>query len=61
MEVLTEGVSNKPGMYYGYTDTNKLINFTGEGIKVGDMIKVEVTDAKTWSLDGCAKVVTKSR
>ena len=61
VEVLTEGASNKPGMYYGYTDTNKLINFTGEGIKVGDMIKVEVTDAKTWSLDGCAKVVTKSR
>ncbi len=61
VEVLTEGKSNKPGMYYGYTDTNKLINFTGEEITIGDIIKVEVTDAKTWSLDGCAKVITKSR
>lgn len=61
VEVLTEGASNKPGMYYGYTDTNKLINFTGEDVAVGDMIEVEVTSAKTWSLDGCAKSVTKSR
>ena len=61
VEVLTEGASNKPGMYYGYTDTNKLINFTGEDVAVGELIEVEVTSAKTWSLDGCAKSVIKNR
>ena len=42
-------------MYYGYSDTNKLINFTGKNIKVGDLVKVEIDTAKTWSLDGHAK------
>ena len=55
LEVLTEGVSLKKDMYYGYSDTNKLINFTGKNIKVGDLVKVEIDTAKTWSLDGHAK------
>ena len=38
---------------YGYTDTNKLINFSSEKEVVpGDIIKVKVVAAKTWSLDG---------
>ena len=53
VEVLVEGLSDKDNMYYGYTDTNKLINFTvDKDIKVGDIVKVKVVDAKTWSLDG---------
>ncbi len=53
VEVLVEGVSEKDNMFYGYTDTNKLINFLSEKEVVqGDIIKVKVIEAKTWSLDG---------
>ncbi len=53
VEVLVEGVSEKDNMFYGYTDTNKLINFLSEKEVVpGDIIKVRVVEAKTWSLDG---------
>lgn len=53
VEVLVEGVSEKDNMFYGYTDTNKLINFSSEKEVVpGDIIKVKVVEAKTWSLDG---------
>ena len=51
--VLVEGLSEKSDMYYGYTDTNKLINFNcSKEVKVGDIVNVKVTSAKTWSLDG---------
>lgn len=51
--VLVEGNSEKKDMYYGYTDTNKLINFTVDReVKVGEIVNVKVTQAKTWSLDG---------
>ena len=53
--MLLEGVSSKKDMYYGYTKTNKLVNFTGTGKKVGDIVSVEITEAKTWSLDGKLK------
>lgn len=51
--VLVEGI-NRSGKtsLYGYTDTNKLINFDGEEELIGKIILVKVTDAKTWSLDG---------
>ena len=53
VEVLVEGVSEKDNMFYGYTETNKLINFSSEKEVVpGDIIKVKVVAAKTWSLDG---------
>ncbi len=53
VEVLVEGVSEKDNMFYGYTDTNKLINFSSEKeVLPGDIIKVKVVEAKTWSLDG---------
>lgn len=52
-EVLVEGISEKKkDNYYGYTRTKKLINFTGDNVKIGDIVNVEVTSAKTWSLDG---------
>ena len=52
VDVLVEGLSEKKeNNYFGYTNTNKLINFTGEA-KIGDIVKVEVLEAKTWSLDG---------
>lgn len=52
VKVLVEGTSEKEGMLCGYTETNKLINFVGEDTLIGQIIEVEVTDAKTWSLDG---------
>ena len=55
VEVLVEGISSKKNMYYGYSDTNKLINFTGDELKIGDIVPVEIDSAKTWSLDGHAK------
>ena len=50
---MVEGISDKKTMYYGYSDTNKLINFScDKELKPGDLVSVEITDAKTWSLDG---------
>lgn len=51
--VLVEGknTNGKDGLY-GYTDTNKLINFDGCEQYCGKIINVKVTGAKTWSLDG---------
>lgn len=51
VDVLVEG-RNEKGKLFGYTDTMKLINFVGEDSLIGKIIKVKVTDAKTWSLDG---------
>ena len=53
VKVLVEGLSDKNGMLFGYTDTNKLINFSSDKeVQVGDIVDVKVTSAKTWSLDG---------
>ena len=53
VEVLTDGKSpKKENLYYGYTKTNKLVNFDGQNIKEGELVSVKITDAKTWSLDG---------
>ena len=52
VKVLVEGTSEKEGMLFGYTETNKLINFVGTDDLIGKIIDIEVTDAKTWSLDG---------
>lgn len=54
LKVLVEGESSKDNMYYGYSETNKLINFVGDNIKLGDIADVEIVSAKTWSLDGRA-------
>ena len=53
VKVLVEGISEKKDMYYGYSETNKLINFESpRELKVGEIVEVEITSAKTWSLDG---------
>ena len=51
--VLVEGknTNGKDGLY-GYTDTNKLINFNGDETLTGKIVNVKVVGAKTWSLDG---------
>lgn len=53
VQVLVDGPSKKnKDVYCGYSQTNKLVNFTGENIKVGDLVDVKITKAKSWSLDG---------
>ena len=51
-EVLVEGESTKEGMLFGYTETNKLINFKGNDDIIGSIVKVKIIDAKSFSLDG---------
>ena len=56
LKVLVDGVSDKKNMYYGYSETNKLINFSSDKeINIGDIVDVEIESAKTWSLDGKVK------
>ena len=54
LPVLVEGISEKKNdMYFGYSDTNKLINFTSSKKReVGEIVDVRIISAKTWSLDG---------
>ena len=53
LSVLVEGISDKKNMYYGYSETNKLINFeSSKELELGSIVDVEITSAKTWSLDG---------
>ncbi len=53
LKVLVEGISDKKNMYYGYSETNKLINFESDKDLVpGEIVDVLIMDAKTWSLDG---------
>ena len=52
VEVLIEGVSEKEGYLMGYTDTMKLVNVKADNSYIGKIVKVKITDVKTWSLDG---------
>jgi tRNA-2-methylthio-N6-dimethylallyladenosine synthase len=50
--VLIEGYSDKPGVLMGYTDTSKLVNVIGDEKHIGKIVNVEITDIKSWSLNG---------
>lgn len=51
--VLIEGISEKdPNKVFGYTDTMKLVNVINAQDKIGKIINVKITDAKSFSLDG---------
>lgn len=53
VEVLVEGESkNNPDVLAGYTSKLKLVNFAGPKSAIGKIVKVKITDAKTWSLNG---------
>lgn len=53
VEVLVLGLSEKDNdKVYGYTDTMKLVNITNANDEIGHIIKVHITDAKSFSLDG---------
>lgn len=53
VEVLVEGTSKKDAtMLTGYTRHQKLVNFKGNPKDIGKIIKVKITEAKTWALKG---------
>ena len=52
VEVLIEGPSEKDNKLMGYTDTMKLVNLSAPEKYIGKIVKVKITDVKTWSLDG---------
>jgi tRNA-2-methylthio-N6-dimethylallyladenosine synthase len=53
VEVLVEGESkNNPDVLAGYTRKSKLVNFKGPKTAIGHLVKVRITDTKTWSLNG---------
>lgn len=53
VDVLVEGFSKKDDtMLAGYTPQSKLINFKGDSTLIGQIVKVRVKQAKTWSLEG---------
>jgi tRNA-2-methylthio-N6-dimethylallyladenosine synthase len=55
-EVLAEGPSRtEKNVLTGRTRGNKTVNFKGEKVNPGEMVIVEITEARTWSLAGRLK------
>ncbi len=53
VEVLVEGTSKRDDdMLTGYTAHQKLINFKGNKEHIGQIVKVKITEVKTWALKG---------
>ena len=53
VEVLVDGISKRnSNVYSGYTPENKLVNFTGNNIKVGEFVKVKINEVLSFSLNG---------
>lgn len=52
-KILIEGTSEKDNnKVFGYTETMKLVNVTNAQDKIGQIIDVKITEAKSFSLDG---------
>jgi len=55
-KVLVLGESEKDETkVYGYTETMKLVNIAADKNVIGEIVEVEITDAKSFSLDGVLK------
>ncbi len=53
LNVLVDGLSKRNDkVYSGYSEENKLVNFTANCVEIGSIVQVEIIEAKTWSLDG---------
>ena len=52
VDVLIEGPSDKEDKLMGYTDTMKLVNIKADNKYIGKIVKVKITEVKTWSMDG---------
>ena len=56
VKVLIEGENEKDKTKaFGYTETMKLVNVVGGLNHIGQIVEVEITDAKSFSLDGTVK------
>lgn len=55
VKVLCDGPSkNNPDVLCGYTESNKLVNFTSDTASEGDIVDVKITQVKSYTLDGKA-------
>lgn len=55
VKVLCEGRSKKnPDMYSGYSEENKLVNFSGQEGLENTIVEVEITEVRSFSLNGKA-------
>ncbi len=53
VEVLVEGTSkNDQHTLAGYSEHNKLVNFKGDKALIGKIVKVKITEPRTWFLNG---------
>ncbi len=53
LEVLVEGPSKtEKNVLTGRTRGNKTVNFSGKDEQIGELLMVEITEARTWSLAG---------
>ena len=53
VRVLVDGPSKKNDQVFsGYSETNKLVNFTAGDVRPGDLVDVEITEIRSWSLNG---------
>ena len=53
LKVLVDGPSKKNDQVYsGYSEENKLVNFTADHVECGDIVEVEITEARSWTLNG---------
>lgn len=53
VEVLVDGLSKKNDkVYSGYTPEGKLVNFTGDNIKIGELVNVKIIETLSFSLNG---------
>ena len=51
-EVLVEGKSPKGDVLEGRCESSKIVNFKGDESLIGTYVKVKITEAMTWSLNG---------
>lgn len=55
LKVLCDGASKRnDAVLSGYSEENKLVNFTAKNVKEGDVVLVKITDTKSYTLDGVA-------
>ncbi len=53
VEVLVEGTSKQDEQTLaGYSEHNKLVNFKGDKSLIGKIVKVKITEPRTWFLNG---------
>ncbi len=53
VEVLVEGLSkNDPTKFTGRSRTGKVVNFSGEGDMIGQLVNVKITEVFSWFLNG---------